>query len=990
MNTLEFLSSLYENAEQGYTQVFSLPAKAARAIPASDLGGLHDVLAAMPAANDLYFSPGLSAAPRDERLSTDDIIGIPALWVDIDIKNEHAHAKHNLPASIADAMEILPDNMAPSIVVHSGYGLHAWWLLRECWYFDTPAEFQQAKALLHRLHTFVKERADLRGWHMDATFDICRVMRLPGTLNYKMKRAPIPATVIEHCDLRYDPSELDDILPQVDASTGKRIRKSRFERRETDGPAASMLANCAFLQYAQLEAKTLSYQEWLAALTNVVRASDGIGAAHALSALDTARYDQLKTDKKIDEVLADMHPHGCDYIRSLGFKGCPDGGCGVKAPCGWSLGSLPKSIAMVRSISIPTPESVYQPEVLGALALLQKQNPVEYDKFLQKCKGQLNINTLRKELKQARAAAAGFEVHDGAGAAASDPSQDAPIDDETAAVSGVWLRDTVPDAPLNLKLPRKTNTEAWVFKDTCVGVRRVTQTGETFNRASYAPILITERIYNIDTGTEKAKVAFKSRRGWRNILLPKTTIFSGKGVMQLANSGMTLNEDMAKHLAKWLSALEAANVDIIPEKVGVSKLGWRSNETEFILPGVDTSYTLDAGSPDVDGFLSALAPMGDFDAWRAAMGHLRAKTRARFILATSFAAPLLKILGQRTFLVHNWGTTADGKTATLQAAMSVWGKPDELYRTFDSTKASIEKTAELFTDLPLGINEYEVVNDRYKNDVDNLVYMIGEGKGRGRANKDGTMQKASTWRTIAIMNGENPITRPSSKGGILTRVIEIHGGPLKDDEAFASELYRVLARNHGHAGRVFIQQLLAADHEELRNTYNRVRAGLRDAYAGKMEAHIDAISCVVLADYLASEWIFGLDKETAGQQAINMGSDILGEMITKAEASESERAWDWLQDWIAANIHKIQSDYSPGNQSYGTILGYSDAEHIYLIKGELSNAMRDAGFSPEKIYRRWADEDRIPVAIRTNGQRDYGIKRERIGGVQPWLIRIAK
>ena len=754
-----------------------------------------------------------------------------------------------------------------------------------------------------------------------------------------------------------------------------------------------MLTNCAFLQHAQLNAKTLSYGEWLAALTNLVRASDGVEEAHRVSAMDSGRYDRATTDKKIDECLGEMNPQSCEFIRrELGFKGCPEGGCGVNAPCGWSLGSVPQARALVRAISVPTPETVYQPEFLGALALVQKQCPVEYDIFMQKCKGAVNINTLRKELKRARATAAGFEVHAGAGAGgsgSSDQETDPPIDDETVAVSGTWLRDTVPDAPLNLKLPRKTNTEAWVFKDAGVGVRRVTQTGETFNRASYAPILITERIYNVDTGTEKAKIAFKSRRGWRYNLLPKTSIFTGKGVMQLANAGLTLNEDMAKYLAKWLSALEAANIDEIPEKQGVSKLGWRSGEAEFILPGIDTSYTLDSGSPDVDGLLSALQPAGDFHAWNEAMTYLRTKTRARFILATSFAAPLLKILGQRTFLVHNWGTTADGKTATLQAAMSVWGKPDELYRTFDSTKASIEKTAELFTDLPLGINEYEVVNDKYKNDVDNLVYMIGEGKGRGRANKDGTMQRASTWRTIAIMNGENPITRASSKGGILTRVIEIHGGPLKDDEAFASSLYRVLARNHGHAGRSFIQQLLVANHDELRGTYNRVREGLREAYAGKMEAHIDAISCVVLADFLASQWIFGMDKDAAGQQAIEMGSAILGELITKAEASESERAWDWLQDHIAANIHRIQSDYSQGQQ-YGTILGYSDADYIYLIKNELSIAMRAAGYTPEKIYRRWADDEKIPVTNRNDGRKEYGIQRGRIGGTQPWLIRVPK
>ncbi len=279
-----------------------------------------------------------------------------------------------------------------------------------------------------------------------------------------------------------------------------------------------------------------------------------------------------------------------------------------------------------------------------------------------------------------------------------------------------------------------------------------------------------------------------------------------------------------------------------------------------------------------------------------------------------------------------------------------------------------------------------MLNDRRKGEVDQIVYTIGEGKGRGRANKDGSLQRAASWRTIAIMNGESPITRSSSRGGVITRVIELHGGPLKDDEMFASDLYRTLARNYGHAGRAYIHQLLLANHDELRDTYNKTRHLLRQVHPGKLDSHIDALSCIVMADYLASMWLFGTSEDVAGAEAIAMGETILAELVMKNEANESERAWDWLQDWIAANSAKLQKDYA-SREHIGTVIGYSDMEYVYLIKTELSNAMRNEGYSPEKVYRAWADEGRIPVT-EESGRKWYGIKGNRIAGAQPWLIRI--
>lgn len=973
MDAVQFLTTIFEYTEAGYTQVFALPSTAARAVPVTDLTQVPAAIAAAGPQN-IYFSPGICATAKNDKLAEPDIAGIPALWADVDIFHP-AHAKKNLPKSVQEAYTLIPECLPPSIIVHSGHGLQFWWLLKEVWNFDTPEEKDRAKDILTRLQGYIRQRAQANGWHLDSVQDLCRVMRLPGTVNIKIPNEPVWAQVIEYNDSRYDPAELDELLPALEqtaaAATGKQ-RTAAFERRPTDGPAQYMLNNCMFLQHCQLNAKTITYGEWLAALTNLVRGIGGIEAAHAISALDAARYNQADTDKKIDEAMGAMNPQNCEYIRQqLGFQGCPQGGCGMAAPCGWSLGKVPQAKAVLKALPVLTPEEAKNPEVIGALAILKKESPLDYDMHYQRYQG--NKNSLKSEVAKHKAEAAGWEVHDGGG-------QEPEPDPDGAR----WLDQIIPDIPLRLRIPgNPSSSSTWIVNKKGINQKKETNFGVSFQLAAYAPVIITERIYNIDLQQEKAVVAFPGHRGgWRFITLPKSTIFDSRRIMFLADAGLTINSEMAKNLTKWLSALEASNGDLIPVTQGVGKMGWRNNEQVFILPGIASDYKIDIGDTAAENAIAGLGQDGDMGTWIDAMRKLRTRPKARFIMAASFAAPLLKIVGQRSFLIHNWDTTRGGKSATLMAALSVWGNPEELAKSFEDSKSNTERTAALFTDLPLGINEYEILNDKQKGEVESKIYQISEGKGKGRATREG-LQTTVRWRTIALMTGETQITRHNTRGGIFTRLIEIKGGPLADDDIFASSLYPLTARHYGHAGRLFINQLLQTNHDWLRDIYHKTRTALRDRYPDKIESHMDAIACIVLAEYLASHWIFGIPDEQAKIEAIAMANTIIEEIITKVEASESDRALDWLPDWLAANEGRFGL-YGKTGQA---ILGYMDGDYVYIIKSELSKALKQEGFNPDKIFKQWADQDKIPFSMQ-GSTRNLGIKGKRINGVQPWLIRI--
>lgn len=401
--TLNFLTFLYEYlGPEYYLYLWTLPDRKTHSFTAGNLPAMALAAAQLAGAHDVYFGVGATAKAlgQHERSRNEDVTAIPGLWIDIDVFSPGAHKIQALPPDITAAMGLLPNDLPPSLIVWSGYGLHVYWLFREPWTFDSPEERSRASELLRTLQAVIKNNAAGKGWKLDTTADLARILRVPGTMNRKIPDSPVMAQVIEQSDIRYNPTEIEDLLPAVEAPVAPSGRTDKFERRPTDGSADAMLRNCRFLQHCQINAGSITYDEWLAALTNIVRGSDGIQAAHQVSAMDPKRYKPEDTDKKVDEALA-MNPQNCDYIRGvIGFAGCPQPGCGVKAPCGWSLSKVAQARAVVRAIPAPSADNVFTQEVINSVAILKKDEPLEYARFRAACKGRVNLNDLDKAINQ--------------------------------------------------------------------------------------------------------------------------------------------------------------------------------------------------------------------------------------------------------------------------------------------------------------------------------------------------------------------------------------------------------------------------------------------------------------------------------------------------------------------------------------------------------------------------------------------------------------
>jgi hypothetical protein len=180
------------------------------------------------ASSDLYVGVGLS--PEDygpnRRCAADNVCGLPALWIDFDVAGP-AHQKTNLPATAEDALSILPPELPPSLVVHSGHGLHAWWIFREIELIEDDDDRTRAKEVIKRWERYIRARAQGRGWTIDATHDLARILRIPGTTNNKITSHPVKAHIYAQNEIRYNLSDFEEHLSDLPLLDANPIKVSR-------------------------------------------------------------------------------------------------------------------------------------------------------------------------------------------------------------------------------------------------------------------------------------------------------------------------------------------------------------------------------------------------------------------------------------------------------------------------------------------------------------------------------------------------------------------------------------------------------------------------------------------------------------------------------------------------------------------------------------------------------------------------------------------
>lgn len=518
--------------------------------------------------------------------------------------------------------------------------------------------------------------------------------------------------------------------------------------------------------------------------------------------------------------------------------------------------------------------------------------------------------------------------------------------------------EPITGAPLSLRTP-----EGWIFSDK--GISWIDPKTHTPANVCRTPILLTRRLKSLETGDEKMEVAFKRDGEWQRAIYPRSVIFSSRSITALADLGCTITSENSKNVVKFLGALESENIDIIPKNDATSTFGWQPGRR--FIPGHDDGITLDI-DPSQRGMAAAYCQNGTMERWIEHMAPHRSREKFRFILAASFAAPLLRIVKQRIFFVYNWGGSKGGKTAALKAALSAWGDPDRLMVNFNATQVGLERTAAFYCDLPLGIDERQLAGNN-QGALEKIVYMIASGTGKIRGAKSGGIQTVHQWRTVALATGEEPLSTETSQTGVSTRVLEIYGGPF-DNEQDAALMHQQAAMDCGWAGPAFIEHILQMDEREIVERYEDMQRYIRETSQGKNGSHIAGIAAVALADSLIDEWFFGGNPRESVAEAKRMAASILINQVEANTTDVNENAVQFIVDWVLANRSYF------GANAIGTCLGFTSetGNTAYIFPSMLNQALTKAGYSPRKTMKYMAERDLIGTDTdRKTGKKQYSI-----------------
>lgn len=347
-----------------------------------------------------------------------------------------------------------------------------------------------------------------------------------------------------------------------------------------------------------------------------------------------------------------------------------------------------------------------------------------------------------------------------------------------------------------------------------------------------------------------------------------------------------------------------------PEKRAriTDRTGWHEGGA-FVLPGRalgdgDEPVIFQSDTPGANTFKAK----GTAASWREHIGALCVgNSRLVFGVSAALASPLLHLVGSESGGFHYRGGSSSGKTTILRVAASLCGPPEYMAR-WRSTDNGLEGLALQHSDCPLLLDELAQLDPKAAGEV---AYMLGNGTGKTRASRTGSMRERATWRVLFQSAGEIGLSEHmaevgrKTKAGQEIRLCEIpaevgaglgcfstlHGH--NDGAAFANALDSATRSHYGTVFPEFIERVMRyrdALPKLLRDLSERFSDDVLSASAeGQARRVAHRFAIVATAGTLATE--FGLTGWPA-DEAVNAARTCFRAWLARrgGESNSEDRA----------------------------------------------------------------------------------------------------
>ena len=912
--------------------------------------------------------------PTNDKRGDESVISFQiACVVDIDIRSKaHKGDLSKLVADFDEAKSFLP--FTPSLIIHSGYGLHAYYI------FDTPIEItddnrEQLKRRNHLLLDVIRLRSN--GKKIDGVGDLPRVMRTPGTFNYKLGTDNPPLChIVEDSGLRFSPQDIDDKLnafipvqtpkPQTTTTSVPKSNENFIDERDFN-----IFRTRRMLDF--INPSTLSYDDWLA-----------VGMALKNSGCDCLDWEQWsraddrfkdgECESKWNGFNRDGYDIGTLYhfaehngydaqdtfrewhelhspLKTSVEKNNSDDSTSKMASLKAKLLEINKALAdsdtekdraleMLRAVTVFDSDTVFSDMIVTAGAFARLFDKQAYSNFKREIKLFGDKNRDKKATVNDWVAV----VRDKADLISSRRSELATQRNEILAQIKSLSFVTDNDTLGSILFPPEYSISA-------DGIEKIA--GESMITICRRPVIITDKSFDVEEKNYKLILAYMTTAGkWKK--LPATeaaSIFDKNKLIVLSNKGLPVTSVNALNLVDYLDAFHALNENNLPLTYTVPRCGWYTfNGSHFFIdPRKHFSVTDEGENFNVvvdsqSQFAKTLCQVGSLEQWKKAYQLAKKSPVARIMVAAAVAPILLKILGERNFLLHIVAPTRAGKTTALYLTASAVGS-EKMIRSFDATKNGLAGAAADVSDFAFLIDEKQVADNRLKEQFDNLVYALANGIGRTKLSKDSTLKKLQDWRTIAIMTGETLLLSDNVTGGANTRLLSIKVSKeiLSPDDC--KSIRDIIKENCGLAFPLVINKVFELGFDNLRKWYKEIADAFSSAYPDLLPDYCRYIAILTLADGLLNS---ALDSNNALAEAKLCAKEIFKLIPTVAEISDVAREKEFVRGFVAQN----QSRFVGGNVELDRMqafFGKLDPDFIYIAAKALQDACNADKFDYKKL-----------------------------------------
>jgi hypothetical protein len=720
------------------------------------------------------------------RLAT-NAIALKSFFIDLDWGKPGGYATDVDAVTALEKFRVAVGLPKPTMVVHSGGGLHVYWCVSRAL---TPDEWLPIAFAL-------AEACKANGLICDTqcTVDSVRVLRIPDTLNRKQQVARHVRFIGPRLDFDYDLDRIGQPLqPYVGkfhpSASGAGVDRALFPLRVFAAPVSELgmgldnlwpspdldhVANsCGFIRDA-LATGGAGLTNPLWNITTLISTFTKGGRADAHRMGDKhATYTKDSTDEFFDRKDRERTERGlgwpaCSTISATGSaacKACPLYAQG-KSPLNFELRPAAASVVGLGGAA-PSGAQVSSSATAGIVS----------------------AGGFGAAAAQGAPSAVSGSVGSNAPSVTPAGNHDLPsgyLRSAAGIVSRVMVDPNNPSLQISHPISDYPMMNAWLQSDP-----RVLHFDSTVDRGRIGQIDLELEFI----GTNEMRKALQ-RQGF----MLKTS-----------------DKQSGDFFVSWVQKLQA-----IKDSVASAPFGWqdKNGQTEGFIYGGQL-WTPAGSSPSATAnpvINQQYKPKGSDAYWLDAVKLVTSQGRPDLeaIVASAFAAPLVMFTGHLGMLMSAYSKESGiGKSTALRIGQAVWGDPIRAVQSLSDTQNSVMKKIGEVRSLPIYWDELKTDEDTKK--FVNMTFQIAQGKEKSRLNQQAQMKEPGHWQTLVVSASNDSLidhvtqqTQTTLAG--LYRIFEytvVPAGPSTTGKVDTSEATIRLSKlntNYGAVGLKYAQWL---------------------------------------------------------------------------------------------------------------------------------------------------------------------------------------